>query len=106
MEENERKELDRLKRFHDRCMLAYYAPPMDVIPTTVEDYKNLSKKIQDALLLYKKETEENIEVQKIKILKSPTVINNGPIIHINEGTVWENGVDITPQRTENPQGQN
>ena len=69
MEENERKELDRLKRFHDRCMLAYYAPPMDVIPTTVEDYKNLSKKIRDALLLYNIEKEENIEIPKLKILK-------------------------------------
>jgi len=70
MEEDERKELDRLKRFHDRCMLAYYAPPMDVIPTTVEDYKNLSKKIRDALLLYKKEKEENIAIPKLKILKA------------------------------------
>lgn len=69
MEEDEHKEFDRLKRFHDRCMLAYYAPPMDVIPTTVEDYKNLSKKIREALLLYKKEKEKNIEIPKLKILK-------------------------------------
>lgn len=114
MEEDECKEFDRLKRFYDRCMLAYYTPPMDVIPTTIGDYKNLSKNIQDALLLYKKEKEENIEIPKIKILKSPTAMNHDPIIHINEGTVhinegtvWKNGVNITPptQRPKNPQGQ-